>query len=132
MAVLSNKPVHPSRAIVEALGLGKFFALVYGGNSFATKKPDPEGAQTILRETGFGAPGNPDRGRLRRGRPDRSQCRDLDMRRDLRLRPAYPAATLPRMSWSIARRELAELFASITRFLTPCPQCPPWLTLFRP
>ncbi len=52
MAVLSNKPVNPSRAIVEALGLGMFFPLVYGGNSFATKKPDPEGAQTILRETG--------------------------------------------------------------------------------
>ena len=50
MAVLTNKPVHPSRAIVEALGLGKFFARVYGGNSFPTKKPDPEGAQTILRE----------------------------------------------------------------------------------
>ena len=52
MAVLSNKPVNPSRAIVEALGLGNFFPLVYGGNSFATKKPDPEGAQTILREMG--------------------------------------------------------------------------------
>lgn len=52
MAVLSNKPVNPSRAIVDALGLGQFFSLVYGGNSFATKKPDPEGAQTILRETG--------------------------------------------------------------------------------
>ena len=52
MAVLTNKPVHPSRAIVEALGLSKFFALVYGGNSFSTKKPDPEGAQTILREMG--------------------------------------------------------------------------------
>lgn len=50
MAVLTNKPVHPSRAIVEALGLGKFFARVYGGNSFPTKKPDPQGAQTILRE----------------------------------------------------------------------------------
>jgi phosphoglycolate phosphatase len=54
MAVLTNKPVHPSRAIVEALGLGKSFARVYGGNSFPTKKPDPEGAQTILRETGTG------------------------------------------------------------------------------
>jgi len=54
MAVLSNKPVHPSRAIVEALGLGKFFARVYGGNSFPTKKPEPEGAQTILREMGTG------------------------------------------------------------------------------
>jgi phosphoglycolate phosphatase len=52
MAVLSNKPVNPSRAIVEALELGRFFSHVYGGNSFATKKPDPEGAQTILRETG--------------------------------------------------------------------------------
>ncbi|HEX8817943.1 MAG TPA: HAD-IA family hydrolase [Terriglobales bacterium] len=52
MAVLSNKPVNPSRAIVEALGLSKFFVSVYGGNSFATKKPDPEGACAILRETG--------------------------------------------------------------------------------
>lgn len=52
MAVLSNKPVHPSRAIVAELGLGGFFVKVYGGNSFPTKKPDPEGAQTILRETG--------------------------------------------------------------------------------
>src|SRR6478752_6521819 len=39
MAVLTNKPVVPSRAIVEALGLGKFFSLIYGGNSFPTKKP---------------------------------------------------------------------------------------------
>ncbi len=52
MAVLSNKPVKPSRAIVEALGLGEFFGSVYGGNSFATKKPDPEGILAILRETG--------------------------------------------------------------------------------
>lgn len=48
MAVLSNKPVVPSRAIVEALGLGSFFIEVYGGNSFATKKPDPEGARKLL------------------------------------------------------------------------------------
>jgi phosphoglycolate phosphatase len=50
MAVLSNKPVNPSRAIVEALGLGEFFPLVYGGNSFPTKKPDPLGALTLARE----------------------------------------------------------------------------------
>ena len=55
MAVLTNKPVVPSRAIVEALGLGAFFSTVYGGNSFATKKPDPEGARVILRETGVSA-----------------------------------------------------------------------------
>jgi phosphoglycolate phosphatase len=52
MAVLSNKPVNPSRAIVEALGLGEFFSQVYGGNSFATKKPDPEGARRLMNEFG--------------------------------------------------------------------------------
>jgi len=52
MAVLSNKPVNPSRAIVNALGLGEFFIRVYGGNSFETKKPDPLGVKTLLLETG--------------------------------------------------------------------------------
>jgi phosphoglycolate phosphatase len=51
MAVLSNKPVHPSRAIVKALGLDHFFVSVYGGNSFSTKKPDPLGVNTLLAET---------------------------------------------------------------------------------
>jgi phosphoglycolate phosphatase len=51
MAVLSNKPVNPSRAIVEALGLSHFFVHVYGGNSFPTKKPDPQGARTLLEQT---------------------------------------------------------------------------------
>jgi phosphoglycolate phosphatase len=50
LAVLTNKPVVPSRAIVEALGLGKYFSQIYGGNSFATKKPDPEGALKLLAE----------------------------------------------------------------------------------
>lgn len=50
MAVLSNKPVGPSRAIVEALGLGPYFFQVYGGNSFHTKKPDPAGVQILLEE----------------------------------------------------------------------------------
>lgn len=52
MAVLSNKPVIPSRAIIEALGLGPFFTHVYGGNSFTTKKPEPEGARKLLEEIG--------------------------------------------------------------------------------
>ena len=51
MAVLTNKPVNPSRAIVEALGVAEFFTSVYGGNSFPTKKPDPQGLLTILNET---------------------------------------------------------------------------------
>lgn len=57
MAVLSNKPVNPSRAIVEALGLADFFVHVYGGNSFETKKPDPLGVNTLLKETAT-APGD--------------------------------------------------------------------------
>jgi phosphoglycolate phosphatase len=52
MAVLSNKPVNPSRDIVQAFGLAHFFVRVYGGNSFSTKKPDPLGVRTILQETG--------------------------------------------------------------------------------
>jgi len=52
LAVLTNKPVNPSRAIVEALGLGPYFSQVYGGNSFATKKPEPEGALKLLIEAG--------------------------------------------------------------------------------
>jgi phosphoglycolate phosphatase len=50
--VLSNKPVRPSEGIVEGLGLGEYFSAVYGGNSFPTKKPDPEGARKLLDETG--------------------------------------------------------------------------------
>ncbi len=52
MSVLSNKPVGPSRKIVDALGLNGFFKSVYGGNSFETKKPDPLGVNTLLREHG--------------------------------------------------------------------------------
>jgi phosphoglycolate phosphatase len=50
MAVLTNKPVRISVRILEAMGLAGFFRVIYGGNSFATKKPDPLGARTILGE----------------------------------------------------------------------------------
>ncbi|HWG58853.1 MAG TPA: HAD-IA family hydrolase [Candidatus Acidoferrales bacterium] len=52
MAVLTNKPVIFSRAILDGLGLSGYFQRVYGGNSFEKKKPDPTGAQTLLREFG--------------------------------------------------------------------------------
>jgi phosphoglycolate phosphatase len=55
LAVLTNKPVRASRDIVQALGLGQFFAQVYGGNSFTTKKPDPEGAHKLIDEMGAAA-----------------------------------------------------------------------------
>lgn len=52
MAVLTNKPVRPARAICEALGLAPFFLCIYGGNSFATKKPAPEGMRAVMEEAG--------------------------------------------------------------------------------
>ena len=55
MAVLSNKPVKPSQAILAALGLSKFFVHICGGNSFPTKKPDPLGVRTLLTETATAA-----------------------------------------------------------------------------
>jgi len=56
MAILTNKPVRISERILEELGLARYFRAVYGGNSFETKKPDPLGALTILRDLGV-APG---------------------------------------------------------------------------
>ena len=50
MAVLTNKPIVPSLAICDALGLSPWFFQIYGGNSFTTKKPDPEGLNTLIRE----------------------------------------------------------------------------------
>ena len=52
MAVLTNKPARFSQRILDGLGLTGYFRFVYGGNSFQTKKPDPLGANTVLRELG--------------------------------------------------------------------------------
>ena len=52
MAVLTNKPVRMSVRILDAMGFSKYFRAIYGGNSFETKKPDPLGAKTVLKELG--------------------------------------------------------------------------------
>jgi len=52
MAILTNKPARISVRILDELGLKRYFRAIYGGNSFETKKPDPLGANTILREFG--------------------------------------------------------------------------------
>jgi phosphoglycolate phosphatase len=52
MAVLTNKPVDVSRAILGGLGVGAQFFQVYGGDSFAFKKPHPIGVETLIREAG--------------------------------------------------------------------------------
>ena len=53
MAVLTNKPERFSKELIAGLGLGGYFARIYGGNSFPTKKPDPFGLRVVMRETGF-------------------------------------------------------------------------------
>ena len=50
MAVLTNKPVAPSREICRLLGLAPFFFQNYGGDSCPTKKPDPQGFLTLVAE----------------------------------------------------------------------------------
>jgi phosphoglycolate phosphatase len=50
MAVLTNKPIGPSKGICDGLNLSPFMSQIYGGNSFATKKPDPHGARVLLEE----------------------------------------------------------------------------------
>ncbi len=52
LAVLTNKPVRMSRAIVQGLGVGDHFFQVYGGNSFEFKKPNPIGVEALRKETG--------------------------------------------------------------------------------
>jgi phosphoglycolate phosphatase len=55
LAVLTNKPVNFSRAMLDGLGILHLFEAVYGGNSFERKKPDPIGIRQILSDT-RGAP----------------------------------------------------------------------------
>ena len=52
LAVLTNKPVMESVRILEGLDLRRYFQAVYGGDSFARKKPDPIGVRFLQEETG--------------------------------------------------------------------------------
>ena len=52
MAVLTNKPVRFSRDLIRGLGVASHFQVVYGGNSFESKKPHPEGLQKVMAEVG--------------------------------------------------------------------------------
>ena len=52
LAVLTNKPVKFSQAIIDGLRMNHYFRFVYGGNSFDNKKPDPTGMNTLLRDFG--------------------------------------------------------------------------------
>jgi phosphoglycolate phosphatase len=55
MAVLTNKPIGPAKAICDGLGLSPYFMSIHGGDSFASKKPDPIGLQSLMAEAGVTA-----------------------------------------------------------------------------
>jgi phosphoglycolate phosphatase len=59
MAVLTNKPVRPSRDICAHFGLDRYFFQNYGGNSFHTKKPDPAGLLALMGEASAMVAGGP-------------------------------------------------------------------------
>jgi phosphoglycolate phosphatase len=50
LAVLTNKPVRISYRIMEGLGVSPLFFRIYGGNSFAHKKPHRIGIDTLRTE----------------------------------------------------------------------------------
>lgn len=49
LAVLTNKPLAPSLAILEALGLRGFFSAVLGGDGPHARKPHPDGLLALAR-----------------------------------------------------------------------------------
>jgi phosphoglycolate phosphatase len=55
LAVLTNKPVKFSTEMLERLGFARYFAYVYGGNSFPRKKPDPMGLHKLMEDLGVAA-----------------------------------------------------------------------------
>jgi phosphoglycolate phosphatase len=52
LAILTNKPVRFSVHMIEGLGLDAHFFRIYGGNSFAEKKPHPMGIDLLVAESG--------------------------------------------------------------------------------
>ena len=50
LAILTNKPLSPTQQILEHLQLDSYFFQVIGGDSFATKKPDPVGLNHIIEQ----------------------------------------------------------------------------------
>lgn len=52
LSVLTNKPIGPSQAILEHLGLARFFEAVLGGDGPFPRKPDPSALRVLMRNAG--------------------------------------------------------------------------------
>lgn len=52
LAVCTNKPEKPAKRILGQLGAAQHFRAIVGGDSFATKKPDPGPIQALMEQLG--------------------------------------------------------------------------------
>ncbi|MBN1141335.1 MAG: HAD-IA family hydrolase [Deltaproteobacteria bacterium] len=52
LAVITNKPLHLSRLLLEDLGIIHYFSLLFGAESCPTRKPDPGPILEALRQLG--------------------------------------------------------------------------------
>jgi phosphoglycolate phosphatase len=52
LAILTNKPQHPTERILDGLGIAPFFRWVVGGDTSHGRKPDPEGLNHIISMAG--------------------------------------------------------------------------------
>ncbi|HEY4253699.1 MAG TPA: HAD-IA family hydrolase [Roseomonas sp.] len=55
LAVCTNKPEAPARALLDSLGIAPLLAAIGGGDSFPVKKPDPRHLLATLEAAGGGA-----------------------------------------------------------------------------
>ena len=55
LGVLTNKPIAPTRKLLEALKIGNLFESVIGGDGPYPRKPDPQGLRAMMATTGASA-----------------------------------------------------------------------------
>lgn len=53
LAIVTNKPMAHTEKTLKALGIGSYFSVVLGGDSLATRKPDPAPVMEALRRLGL-------------------------------------------------------------------------------
>lgn len=54
LGVCTNKPIAPTRAVLNHLGLSPYFDAVYGGDSLPQRKPDPAPLEATFQALGAG------------------------------------------------------------------------------
>lgn len=54
LGICTNKPIRPTRIVLQATGLAGYFDVVYGGDSLPVHKPDPRPLDTALADLGEG------------------------------------------------------------------------------